>query len=596
MRSTVSTPSLSALPMESTADASASTQAAQRVTASPLQRRHRRHNNDAIVSGTLKYLLLLLLILALAMPLLAMLGQALLDHGQWAGLAPWHKLTANPNFVAMVGRSIGVAAATALLVVPLAYLFAYGLQRTLAPAKGLWRAIALLPLLAPSLLPGIALIYLFGNQGLFKEWMNGSIYGFWGILLGETFYTFPHALMILLSALSLADARLYDAAAAMGAGSWKTFRNVTLPATRYGIFGAFCLVFTLTITDFGVPKIVGGAFNVLSVEAYKAVVGQQQFDRGALVGLLLLIPALLTFAIDGWLQCRQRAQMSSRAELLVPRRQWRRDSIYTLIMLLISAALLLMIVVAIGASLVKLWPYNLQLTLIHYDFDNMDGGGWLAYWNSLQLALGTSIVGTIVIFTGAWLMEKTRSNRWLSAVLRLLTFLPMAVPGLVLGLGFVFFFNHPDNPLNFLYGGMTILILCSVMHFYTSAHLTAVTALKQIDPEFEAASASLKVPLLRTYLRITVPLCLPAVLEIFRYLFVSAMTTVSAVIFLYSPNTVLAAIAVLNMDDAGDVGPAAAMSTLILLTSIVVSLLLHWGLGSWVNKAQAWRTASKRTT
>jgi len=326
------------------------------------------------------------------------------------------------------------------------------------------------------------------------------------------------------------------------------------------------------------------------------VVGQQQFDRGALVGLLLLIPALLTFAIDGWLQRRQRAQMSSRAELLVPRRQWRRDSIYTLIMLLISAALLLMIVVAIGASLVKLWPYNLQLTLIHYDFDNMDGGGWLAYWNSLQLALGTSVVGTIVIFTGAWLMEKTRSNRWLSAVLRLLTFLPMAVPGLVLGLGFVFFFNHPDNPLNFLYGGMTILILCSVMHFYTSAHLTAVTALKQIDPEFEAASASLKVPLLRTYLRITVPLCLPAVLEIFRYLFVSAMTTVSAVIFLYSPNTVLAAIAVLNMDDAGDVGPAAAMSTLILLTSIVVSLVLHWGLGSWVNKAQAWRTASKRTT
>lgn len=558
----------------------------------PIQR---RRDHDAILSGTLKYLLLLLLILALALPLLSMLGQALLDHGKWAGLAPWRRLTDNPNFVPMVGRSIGVATATALLVVPLAYLFAYGLQRTLAPAKSLWRAIALLPLLAPSLLPGIALIYLFGNQGLFKEWMDGSIYGFWGILLGETFYTFPHALMILLSALSLADARLYDAAAAMGASSWKTFRSVTLPATRYGIFGAFCLVFTLTITDFGVPKIVGGAFNVLAVEAYKAVVGQQQFDRGALVGLLLLIPALLTFAVDGWLQRRQRSQMSSRAEVLIPRRQWQRDSLYTLIMVLISAALLLMIVVAIGASLVKLWPYNLQLTLMHYDFDNMDGGGWLAYWNSLWLALGTSIVGTIVIFTGAWLMEKTRSHRLLNAVLRLLTFLPMAIPGLVLGLGFVFFFNHPDNPLNFLYGGMTILILCSVMHFYTSAHLTAVTALKQIDPEFEAASASLKVPLWRTYLRITLPLCLPAVLEIFRYLFVSAMTTVSAVIFLYSPNTVLAAIAVLNMDDAGDVGPAAAMSTLILLTSVVVSLLLHWGLGSWVRKAQAWRNVSKRS-
>lgn len=552
-------------------------------------------NLDAWLAGGLKYFLLALLLLALAMPLIAILAQALLDRADaWAGMAPWSKLVANPNFFPMVARSIGVAAATALLVVPLAYLFAYGLQRTLAPFKGLWRAIALLPLLAPSLLPGIALIYLFGNQGLFKEWMNGSIYGFWGILLGEAFYTFPHALMILLSALSLADARLYDAASAMGANSWKTFRTVTLPATRYGIFGAFCLVFTLTITDFGVPKIVGGAFSVLAVEAYKAVVGQQQFDRGALIGLLLLIPALLTFFIDGWLQQRQRAQMSSRAEVLVPRRQWRRDSVYTLILLLISAALLLMIAVAIGASLVKLWPYNLKLTLMHYDFDNMDGGGWLAYWNSLRLAIGTSIVGTALIFTGAWLMEKTRSNRWLDTSLRFLSFLPMAVPGLVLGLGFVFFFNHPANPLNFLYGSMTILVLCSVMHFYTTAHLTAVTALKQIDPEFEAASASLKVPLLRTYLRITVPLCLPAVLEIFRYLFVSSMTTVSAVIFLYSPNTVLAAIAVLNMDDAGDVGPAAAMSTLILLTSIAVSLLMHWGLGYWVRRAQAWRTAGKK--
>ena len=595
MRAPPPTSSLPVMPLGSATDPVATSKPASPLASPSVTIRQQQRDHDAIVSGVLKALLLLLLIVALALPLLAMLGQALLDHSQWAGLTPWRKLIANPNFIPMVGRSIGVAAATALLVVPLAYLFAYGLQRTLAPAKGLWRAIALLPLLAPSLLPGIALIYLFGNQGLFKEWMNGSIYGFWGILLGETFYTFPHALMILLSALSLADARLYDAAAAMGANSWKTFRSVTLPATRYGIFGAFCLVFTLTITDFGVPKIVGGAFNVLAVEAYKAVVGQQQFDRGALVGLLLLIPALLTFAVDGWLQRRQRAQMSSRAELLVPRRQWQRDSVYTVIMLLISAALLLMIVVAIGASLVKLWPYNLQLTLMHYDFDNMDGGGWLAYWNSLRLALGTSIVGTIVIFTGAWLMEKTRSSRWLNALLRLLTFLPMAVPGLVLGLGFVFFFNHPDNPLNFLYGGMTILILCSVMHFYTSAHLTAVTALKQIDPEFEAASASLKVPLWRTYLRITVPLCLPAVLEIFRYLFVSAMTTVSAVIFLYSPNTVLAAIAVLNMDDAGDVGPAAAMSTLILLTSVAASLLLHWGLGSWVRKAQAWRQASKKS-
>lgn len=551
-------------------------------------------DRDALLASGLKWLLLLALIVFLGLPLVSVLVLAVLDqHGVWSGLLPWQQLLSNPNFVPMVGRSIAVSAAVATLVVPLAYLFAYALHRTLIPLKGVWRAVALLPLLAPSLLPGIALIYLFGNQGLFKEWMNGSIYGFWGILLGQAFYTFPHALMILLSALSMADGRLYDAASAMGSGGWRTFRNVTLPATRYGIFGAFCLVFTLSITDFGVPKIVGGAYNVMAVEAYKAVVGQQQFGRGAMIGLLLLIPAVLTFVIDGWLQRRQRAQMSSRAEIYRPRRHWPRDSAYLAITLLISAALLLMLTVAIGASLVKLWPYNLQLSLMHYDFDNMDGGGWLAYRNSIKLAFGTSIIGTAVIFTGAWLLEKTRSQQYLHGLLRLLVFLPMAVPGLVLGLGYVFFFNHPANPLNGLYGSMAILILCSVTHFYTTAHLSAVTALKQIDPEFEAASASLNVPLLRTYLRITLPLCLPSVLEIFRYLFVSSMTTVSAVIFLYSPNTVLAAVAVLNMDDAGDVGPAAAMSTLILLTSAGFSLLMHVGIARWVRRTQAWRHTSR---
>jgi iron(III) transport system permease protein len=155
--------------------------------------------------------------------------------------------------------------------------------------------ISLLPLLAPSMLPGIALVYLFGNQGLLRGLLSDNIYGFWGIVLGEAIYTFPHALMILLSALSLADARLFDAASSMGAGP-AGLRSITWPATRQAVFAAFCLVFTLTITDFGVPVVVGGDYQVLALEAYKAVVGQQQFGRGALIGMVLLLPALFSFA------------------------------------------------------------------------------------------------------------------------------------------------------------------------------------------------------------------------------------------------------------------------------------------------------------
>jgi iron(III) transport system permease protein len=168
--------------------------------------------------------------------------------------------------------------------------------------------------------------------------------------------------------------------------------------------------------------------------------------------------------------------------------------------------------------------------------------------------------------------------------------LPMGVPGMVLGLGYIFFFVLPSNPLHGLYHTMAILVLCTVVHFYTSCHLTALTALKQIDNEFESVSASLRVPFYRTFWKVTVPVCLPAILEISRYLFVNAMTTVSAVVFLYSPNTMLASVAIVNLDEAGDIGAAAAMATLIVVTSAAVCVV-YYLLQVWLDRrTQRWRS------
>lgn len=535
-----------------------------------------------------KWTMLVLLLLAVLLPLTAMLWRGFAgEPGQGGGLAAAAELLTSANFRWLLGNSLKVALTVALIVVPLAYLFAYALQRTLIPAKGLWRGISLLPLLAPSMLPGIALIYLFGNQGLLRELLDDNIYGFWGIVLGEAIYTFPHALMILLSALALADARLFDAAASMGASPWKAFRSITWPGSRQGVFAAFCLVFTLTITDFGVPVVIGGDYQVLALEAYKAVVGQQQFGRGALIGLVLLVPALLSFAVDAWLRRRQREAMSGRAQVFRPLPAPRRDAAFLAVVIALCSLLLLVFGMAVYSSLVAFWPYNLSLSLRHYAFADLPGG-WQPYFNSLLMASASALIGGFLIFTGAWLLEKTRQDA-LTQVLRLLCFVPMAVPGLVLGLGYVFFFNLPGNPLGGLYGSLLLLTVCTVAHFLSTAQITASTALRQLDGEFEAAALSLRVPLYRHYLRVTLPLCLPALLDIVRYLFVSAMTTVSAAIFLYSPDSMLAAIAVLNMDDAGNVGAAAAMSTLILLTSAAVSLLLAAASRGLLRRSQAWR-------
>ena len=393
----------------------------------------------------------------------------------------------------------------------------------------------------------------------------------------------------MLIAMANSDARLYEASTALGANKIKTFFTVTLPSVRYGVVSAFFVCFTLVITDFGVPKVVGGKYNVLATDIYKQVVGRQDFEMGAVVSMVLLLPAVLAFFADRVVQRRQVALLSARAVPFQPKPSRTGDMAMLLFCGVIGFILISVLAMAAYASFAKFWPYDLSLVLNHYDFDLMDGGSWDAYFNSIELAAWTAVVGTALVFTGAYLVEK--SNGFLAgrAGMQLLCMVPMAVPGLVLGLAYVFFFNAPGNPLGFLYHTMPILVICTVTHFYTVAHLTAVTALKQMDAEFESVSASLKVPFYRTFIRITVPVCLPAILDISMYLFVNAMTTVSAVVFLYSPDTALASVAILNMDDAGDIAPAAAMGMMIVATAAAVRLLHAILTRGILARTQAWR-------
>jgi iron(III) transport system permease protein len=450
--------------------------------------------------------------------------------------------------------------------------------------------IAMVPILVPSLLPGIGLIYLFGNQGMIKEALLGyDIYGPIGIVIASVFFTFPHALVIILVALGIADARLYEAAAALRAPKWKIFATVTVPGAGYGLISAAFVVFNLAITDFGVPKVIGGQYNVLALDIYKQVVGQQNFEMGAVVSVVLLVPALIAFSIDRLMQNKQVALLSSRAVPYAPKPK----RAFDLAMLGFCCAVAIFILGILGvcqyAALIKFWPYNLELSLKNYQFDLADGGGWASYYNSIRMALYTAAVGTVVVFLGAYVVEKARGLAPGRAAFHMLAMMPMAIPGMVLGLAYVFFFNDPGNPLNVIYGTMAILVISTITHFYTVAHLTAVTALKQMDPEFEAVSASLKQPVSKVFGRVTVPVCLPAILDISIYLFVNAMTTVSAVVFLYAPHTTLASVAVLNMDDAGQIASAAAMGMMIFYTNVGARLVHALATRGVLRRTQAWR-------
>ena len=537
----------------------------------------------------------LALFLTLAWPLLMILVKSVQDkNGNYAGLTGFLAYLATPSLLSSVQHSLAFALLTTLGTIPLAFGLAYAIQRSRMPFRGFFRGVALIPILAPSLLSALSLIYLFGNQGLLKSWVTffglQSIYGLPGMTLAMVFSAFPHALMILLSALALSDARLYEAADSMGTSTLRKFWTITLPGAKYGLVSASMVVFTMAVAEFGVVKIIGGNYNVLATDIYIQVIGQQNFAQGAVVSLLLLVPAVFAFAVDWMVQRKQRAALSARFVLYVPKPDRAFDSAMFLLSSLIAIAMLVMMGMAIFASFVKLWPYNLSMSLRHYIFGLVETGMELAYINSVKLAFFSALAGTAFIFATAYLLEKTKEAQAIKPLIRFLAIMPMAVPGLVLGLGYIFFFNHPDNPANGLYETLTLMTICTIVHFYSSAHLTAVTALKALDAEFESVSASLKVPFYKTFMRVTLPICMPAVIDIARYLFVNAMTTISALVFIYSPKTVVASISIVQLSETGEVGAAAAMATLIVLTS-AVACLGFWLLQKLLERStQRWRT------
>ncbi len=539
-------------------------------------------------------LLALALLVFLTVPLATLLVRSLEDRGgAFVGLANFATYFASPAFERSAANTLLFAALTTLATVPLAFVFAYAIQRSCIPARNLWRNIAMIPILAPSMLAALSFIYLFGNQGWLKGVLGAfgltTVYGMPGMVLAMTFASFPHAVMILLAALALSDARLYEAADSMGTPEWRKFITITLPGARYGLISAAMVVFTMAVSEFGVPKVIGGNTSVLAIDIYKQVIGQQNFSMGAVVGLILLLPAVAAFFIDRAVRTRQKALLTARSVPYCARPAPVRDGALLAYVVVISALLLLVLGMAVFGSFVKVWPYNLSFTLNHYTYGFEEAGVDNAWRNSVVMAAWCAALGAAITFAGGYWVEKTRGADWLRPVIQLQAMMPMAVPGMVLGIGYILFFNHPSNPLNFLYGTMTILVASTIVHFYSSSHLTAVTALKQLDNEFESVSASLKVPFYRTFWRVTVPVCLPAVVDISRYYFVNAMTTISCVVFLYSPKTTLASISIVQLDEAGAVGSAAAMATLIVATSAAVTALFFVVEGWLIRRTQAWR-------
>ena len=509
------------------------------------------------------------------------------------GAANYTRYFSTPSLFYSIYNSLFIAAISTVITVLIAFGFAYALSRSCMRFKGIFRLIVMVPILVPSLLPGIALVYLFGNQGVLKGLLFGhSIYGPIGIVIGSVFFTLPHAFIIIHTALSISDSRLYEAAVSLRASKWKTFWTVTIPGARYGLISASFVVFNLVITDFGLPKVIGGQFNVLAVDIYKQVIGQQNFEMGAVVSVVLLVPALLAFTVDRIVQRRQVALLTARSVAYQPVPNKRFDTaclVYCVLVAIFVAGLAWHVPVCGPHQILAVQPQPVSHQL-QFRCD-----GWRRLGVLLELHQTRPVDGGHRYLHHFHRCLYGRENEWLHGWTRSVSALCHDADGDT---------RHGPGPCLHLLFQRTIqstqlhvrnagnpggLYRHPLLHRRAPDGAHAHTALKQMDPEFEAVSASLKQPVWRLFSRITVPVCLPAILDISIYMFVNAMTTVSAVVFLYSPDTTLASVAVLNMDDAGDIAPAAAMGMMIFYTNAaarIIHLILSRGV---MKRTQAWR-------
>ncbi|HEY9576806.1 MAG TPA: putative 2-aminoethylphosphonate ABC transporter permease subunit [Pseudobacillus sp.] len=559
-------------------------------TAAPLRRTRQRDGKNEWLQRLLLLGLIGTFLLLLIFPLYQLFVQAFYSKdGSFVGLANFTQYFSSPTLVQSFKNTIFISSATTLISVTLAFIYAYALVRSAIPGKGFFKSAALIPLFAPTMMHGIALVYLFGNQGLITNGFWGmmpsisfELYGPIGIIIAEVIYTFPQALLILLVAFQGTDYQMYEAAETLRASKLKKFLMITMPGVKYGVISASFVVFTLSFTDFGAPKIVGGQYNVLATDVYKQVIGQQNIAMGATVGIILMLPAVLAFTVDRLTQQKHAASISAKSKPFQIKKGRLRDSVLFLFCSAITGAVLLMVFAVLVAAFTKVWPYDLSFTFEHLGFSSYTGNGMESFKNSLIVAGITAIIGTCLTFVFAYGIEKIRRMTGLRRIGYFLSVIPLAVPGLVIGLGYIFFFSQSEiqffawefaNPFHFLYGTVAIIVMANIIHFYSVAFVTATTSLKKLDKEYEVVSESMGVPFYKTFFTITVPMCLPAIFEMAIYFFVNSMVTISAVMFLYSPDFKLAAISIVNMDDAGNLAAAAAMSSLILLTNIIVKAL-----------------------
>lgn len=520
---------------------------------------NKKSQSRNVFAGSTKLLLCCFFIAAVIIPLIRMLFN--LKDADVAGI-----LSSGATMTALI-NSLAVSLTATIIAIIIAAIAAYCMTRCDIKLRGLFSICILLPMLIPSISHGMGYIILFGSNGRLSKLLGltSGLYGFWGIVIGSVMYAFPVAYLMISDILKYEDSTPYEAAAVLGIPKLRRFTAITFPYMRKPMISVIFATFTMIVTDYGVPLMVGGMYKTLPVIIYEEVIGRQDFAKGSVLGVVLLIPAVAAFFADIFCKGDKRGGAVSRP--FTPNKGVLKTILSHLYLLMISVCVVYPIVSFAELTFSKYYPNDMSFTTAHIESTMRKGAGEYLV-NSLIIAFSVAVIGVVISFMCAYLTARVPGRG--TSFLHLMSIISLTIPGIVLGLSYVLTFKSTP-----IYKTLIILIIANTIHFFSSPYLMIYNSMAKLNPNLESVGQTLGIGRFRLIRDVVIPQTRSTLAEMFSYFFVNSMMTISAVAFLAVGDTKPVALLIPQFEALMLLESSAFVSLIILAVNLLMKAFIY---------------------
>lgn len=539
---------------------------------------------DPIMVTTI-VLLIVFLTLFILYPLAILLVDSVVSEGGGISLDVFKRIFAMSNFRRAITNTLKVGFLVGIASSLIGLLFAYVEEYVQLKTKfmsGLFKVISMLPVVSPPFVLSLSMIMLFGKAGIITRHLlhiyDNNVYGFWGIAIVQTLTFFPVCYMMLKGLLKNIDPSLEEAARDMGASRFKVFTTVTLPLILPGLGNAFLVTFIESIADFANPMIIGGSYDTLATSIYLQITGAYDKEGASAMAVVLLAITLMMFIVQKYyLEAKSTATLTgkaSRQRMLITDKSVTRP--LTIICSLFAIFVIAMYICVPFGAMFKTWGYDFSLTFKWFGLVFSRYKGFKAFKDSFVLSLIASPITALFSMIISYLVVKRnfKSKGFIEAV----SMLAMAVPGTVLGVGFIRGFSagvFRTGFLQSLYGTGALLVIVFIVRSLPTGTRSGISALRQIDKSIEESAYDMGADSFKVFTTVTLPLIKDSFLSGLVTTFVRSITAISAIILLVTPKYLLITVQINEFAEKGSYGLACAFATILIIITYSAVLLMN---------------------